>query len=43
MDQAKDWDRATTTPQDIFDGLKPLVNAKDTVLYANEVMDRARM
>ena len=31
-----------TTPQDTFDGLEPQVNAKDTVVYANEVMDRAR-
>ena len=31
-----------TTPQDTFDGLEPLVNASDTVVYANEVMDRAK-
>ena len=31
-----------TTPQDTFDGLEPQVNADDTVVYANEVMDRAR-
>ena len=42
------WDRPgtavelPTTPQDTFDGLEPEVNAANTVVYANEVMDRAR-
>lgn len=31
-----------STPQDTFDGLEPQVNANDTVVYANEVMDRAK-
>jgi hypothetical protein len=31
-----------TTPQDTLDGLEPRVNADDTVVYADEVMDRAR-
>jgi hypothetical protein len=31
-----------TTPQDTANGLEPQVNADDTVVYANEVMDRAR-
>lgn len=30
-----------TTPQDTLEGLEPQVNARDTVVYANEVMDRA--
>jgi hypothetical protein len=31
-----------STPQDTFDGLEPQVSASDTVVYANEVMDRAK-
>jgi hypothetical protein len=31
-----------TTPQDTFDGLEPQVNAANTVVYANEVMYRAK-
>ena len=31
-----------TTPQDTMDGLEPQVNAEDTVVHADEVMDRAR-
>ena len=31
-----------STPQDTFDGLEPQVSASGTVVYANEVMDRAK-
>jgi len=31
-----------STPQDTFGGLEPQVSASDTVVYANEVMDRAK-
>ena len=31
-----------TTPQDTLDGLEPQVNAKHTVVYADEIMVRAR-
>jgi hypothetical protein len=31
-----------TTPQDTVNGLEPQVNADDTVVYADEVMEKAR-